>query len=649
MAPSLGPLVDAIATLVKHRERPGDPAASRLAAAVDALRRDHGGGTDSDDGDDVLAGTAAVFGLDPLETDLLLTAFAAEADASFATVFALLGGEATQGRPTAALALELCGVPALSASGRARLSVSGRLVRHGLATLTGDGPVPTRCLRIADRVAAHLVGDDLPEPPVQRLILHAEPIASTQSAELAEAIRAGVKFSWLQGPPGSPGAETAAAAFAALNVDWLVADLERRPADADLQGLLTDLTREAALQTAGLVLTGADELTRDDHRWLFDRLLEAAVPVVAVGQRAWDPRATRRLPYIAAVPPLPAATRAQLWTRELGAPDRGDGSAEMSWAGARLGPGQIAVAAEHARMLAAVRGRPAGAELVREAARRLSGGGPVHRHAGPAAPEPASFDDIVLPPDAHAELTRLVEWARRRGDILAQGAVQGKGGKSTGLAAMFSGGPGTGKTLAAHVVADALGLDLYQVDLAGLVDKYVGETEKNLERVFAEAEVHDVVLFFDEADAIFGSRSAVQDSRDRYANLEVSYLLQRMEQFDGITVLATNLRGNLDAAFSRRLHVVIHFPDPDEPTRERLWAHHVRQLAGTDPSDPPDLATLAAAVEVSGADIRNIVLAAAYDAAVAGTGVGMGLLVEATAREYRKLGRRLPSPWPPVS
>ncbi|WP_157987542.1 AAA family ATPase [Jiangella endophytica] len=643
MAPSLGRLVDAVADVVKQRELPGDAAGPRLAAAVDALRRDHAG--ESAEGDDLLASTAAVFGLDPLETDLLLTAFAAEADPSFATVFALLGGEATQGRPTAALALHLCGVPALSAAGRARLSSSGRLVRHGLAGLTGDGPALTRCLRIADRVVAHLVGDDLPEPQLQRLVLHAEPLAAEHGAELAEAIRSGVRLCWLHGPPGSPGAETAAAAFARLGVDWLVADLSRRPAGCDLPGLLTELTREAALQTAGLVLAGADDLAGDEHRWLFDRLLEAAVPVVAVGQRAWDPRATRRLPYIAAVPPLPVASRAQLWARELG--DEAGGDAVIA-AGARLGPGQIAVAAEHTRMLAAVRGGGADAALVRESVRRLSGGGPVHRHAGPTAPVATSFEDIVLPPDARAELTRLVQWARHRGDVLAQGAVQGKGGKGTGIAAMFSGGPGTGKTLAAHVVADALGLDLYQVDLAGLVDKYVGETEKNLERVFHEAETHDVVLFFDEADAIFGSRSAVQDSRDRYANLEVSYLLQRMERFDGITVLATNLRGNLDAAFSRRLHFVIHFPDPDPATRERLWAHHVRQLAGTDPADPPDLASLAAAAELSGADIRNIVLAAAYDAAVAGAAVGMGLLVAATAREYRKLGRRLPAGWPPA-
>src|SRR5699024_978162 len=151
------------------------------------------------------------------------------------------------------------------------------------------------------------------------------------------------------------------------------------------------------------------------------------------------------------------------------------------------------------------------------------------------------------------------------------GAVHGAGGKGTGIAALFTGGPGTGKTLAAHVVADTAGLDLMQVDLSGVIDKYIGETEKNLERIFADAENLNVVLFFDEADALFGKRSEVRDAHDRFANQEVSYLLQRMEQFNGITVLATNLKGNLDLAFARRMHFIVHFPDPDEPTRARLW------------------------------------------------------------------------------
>jgi SpoVK/Ycf46/Vps4 family AAA+-type ATPase len=151
-----------------------------------------------------------------------------------------------------------------------------------------------------------------------------------------------------------------------------------------------------------------------------------------------------------------------------------------------------------------------------------------------------------------------------------------------------------------------------------------------------------VLLFFDEADSLFGSRSAVQDARDRYANQEVSYLLQRMEHFDGITVLATNLRGNVDPAFARRLHFIITFPDPDEPTRKELWAHHVGQLPATDPADPVDPGALAA-LDLAGGNIRNVVLSAAYAAIAAAEPVGMRHLGAAALREYTKLGRRPPT------
>src|SRR6202012_1910910 len=162
-------------------------------------------------------------------------------------------------------------------------------------------------------------------------------------------------------------------------------------------------------------------------------------------------------------------------------------------------------------------------------------------------------------------------------------------GRGNGIAALFTGSPGTGKTLAANVIAEELSIDLFQVDLSAIVDKYIGETEKNLERVFTSAEALNVVLFFDEAAALFGIRSEVRDSRDRYANREVAYLPQRMEQFDGITILATNLRGNLDQAFSRRMSFIVHFPDPDPATRGRLWQAHLDQLPELDAADPADL------------------------------------------------------------
>jgi SpoVK/Ycf46/Vps4 family AAA+-type ATPase len=191
--------------------------------------------------------------------------------------------------------------------------------------------------------------------------------------------------------------------------------------------------------------------------------------------------------------------------------------------------------------------------------------------------------------------------------------------------------------MSAEVIAASLGLDLYTVNLATVVDKYVGETEKNLERIFGEAAGVNGVLLFDEADAIFGKRSEVRDAHDRYANIESAYLLQRMETFDGIAVLATNLRANLDEAFTRRLDVVVDFPLPDERLRLALWD---RCLAAGVPRGPDlDLDFLASAFELAGGHIRSAAVTAAYLAAAAGRPLGMSDLVGAVAREYRKLGR----------
>jgi SpoVK/Ycf46/Vps4 family AAA+-type ATPase len=210
-------------------------------------------------------------------------------------------------------------------------------------------------------------------------------------------------------------------------------------------------------------------------------------------------------------------------------------------------------------------------------------------------------------------------------------------GRGHGVAALFAGDSGTGKTMSAEVVARALGLDLYVVDLATVVDKYVGETEKNLERIFTAAAGVNGVLLFDEADAVFGRRSEVKDAHDRYANIESAYLLQRMETFDGLAILATNLRANIDEAFTRRLDVVVDFPLPDAAHRQILWDRCLgRTLHRT---ADIDLAFLGQAFELAGGAIRSAAVTAAYLAADDGGSVTMAHLVTAVQREYRKLGR----------
>jgi SpoVK/Ycf46/Vps4 family AAA+-type ATPase len=209
---------------------------------------------------------------------------------------------------------------------------------------------------------------------------------------------------------------------------------------------------------------------------------------------------------------------------------------------------------------------------------------------------------------------------------------------SGGVVGLFSGPSGTGKTLASEIIAGELSLDLYKVDLAALVSKWVGETEKNLARVFAAAEASNVLLFFDEADALFGKRSEVSDAHDRYANIEVAYLLQRLERYEGLVLMATNLATNIDPAFLRRIHIHVDFPMPEEAERRRIWE---RSLPPDAPRDHLDLDLLAKLFKLSGGSIHNAALTAAFLAADAGTAINMSVVVEAMEREMRKLGRLL--------
>jgi SpoVK/Ycf46/Vps4 family AAA+-type ATPase len=190
--------------------------------------------------------------------------------------------------------------------------------------------------------------------------------------------------------------------------------------------------------------------------------------------------------------------------------------------------------------------------------------------------------------------------------------------------------------MAAEILAGQLGLDLYKIDLSTVVSKYIGETEKNLSRIFREAETASAILFFDEADALFGKRSEVRDAHDRYANIEVGYLLQRIEEYEGVVILATNLRKNMDDAFVRRMHATVEFPFPDESDRHRIWSVIW-------PSELPtralDLQAMAQRYDLAGGNIRNIAVAAAFMAAADGGAVTNDHLLRATRREYQKLGK----------
>jgi SpoVK/Ycf46/Vps4 family AAA+-type ATPase len=246
------------------------------------------------------------------------------------------------------------------------------------------------------------------------------------------------------------------------------------------------------------------------------------------------------------------------------------------------------------------------------------------------------WDDLVLPDDSLDELREMIGRVRHRRQVIDEWGFGDKVGKGLGVAALFSGPPGTGKTMAAGLVAGELGLDLYQVDLSRMVSKFVGETEKNLAQVFDAAETGHAVLLFDEADSLFAKRTEVKSSVDRYANLEVNYLLQRMESFTGITILTTNFDAAIDEAFRRRLAFRIAFPLPEADERRRLWQTVIPARALSDDVDFDDLADRYA---MSGGYIKNAALRAAFLAAGDGVSIAMRHLTRAAGAEYASMGK----------
>jgi SpoVK/Ycf46/Vps4 family AAA+-type ATPase len=334
--------------------------------------------------------------------------------------------------------------------------------------------------------------------------------------------------------------------------------------------------------------------------------------------------------------------RIAAWTESLaltiGAAD--DTLAETLGGRFRLCADQIRDAALTARRLAVSRGAD-GASAVPEpadffAAARAQCNHELASVASRVEPS-ATWSDIVLPSDSVAQLQELCARVAFSHRVLEEWGFDRRLSHGKGIAALFSGPSGTGKTMAAEVIANELGLDLYRVEIPSIVSKWIGETEKNLDKVFRLAE--NAILFFDEADALFGKRSDVRDAHDRYANVEISYLLQRMETFEGLAILATNVRHHLDEAFLRRLTFVVQFPFPDDAQRQAIWERI--WPAQTPLAADLDFPRIARMFRLSGGNVKNVALAAAFGAAARGEAVGLDDVVHAVRREYQKLGKNL--------
>ena len=625
---------------------------------------------------------ARTFRLDAYDVDVLLVCLAVEIDLRYEKLYAYLQDDVTKKRPSVDLAIHLVS----STNGdllevRRHFLASAPLITHQLVHLLEDpqqpqSPLLARILKPDDRIVGFLFGIDEVDTRLRDAVRAVTPRFSLDDLLLEDDARTAFRNAWpaqsyasvqaldnlpspvmvLEGRAGAGKSSIAGALCRERQCELLIVDASTISSEAEpapgspstrWAGVASLVEREAALRCAAVHWRGIDALNGEAQRGQLTSLLRAvdagSTPCFVAMSDANDVAAlfSRRGVLVMPVPEPTHAQRAKHWSGELtDAPL--DEHVDLSSLASRfkLSLGKISQAAATARRLASVRCGAKSVITTRELqdASRLHSNQRLAVLARKIAPV-HGWDDIVLPDDCMALLREICNHVKYRDRVYGDWGFGRKLALGKGLAVLFAGPSGTGKTMAAGIIAAELGLDLYKIDLSTVISKYIGETEKNLSRVFEEAETSNAILFFDEADALFGKRSEVRDSHDRYANVEVGYLLQRMEEYEGVAILATNLRKNMDDAFVRRLHFTVDFPFPDEEDRHRIWK-------GIWPQDTPldatiDLELLASRYEIAGGNIKNIAVAAAFLAADEGEVVGMSHVIQATLREYQKTGKLL--------
>jgi SpoVK/Ycf46/Vps4 family AAA+-type ATPase len=439
----------------------------------------------------------------------------------------------------------------------------------------------------------------------------------------------------IQGVEGVGKRALVRAAASEHRLPTLVVDALELPHDlAELRRITTSIAREARLADAVVFVDDADAIAEPPRRQAIAAMLASLPrpPVLASTGGAIE-CAPRGRPIVRVEVPVPeTAGRQLLWERHLG--DRAS-AADLATLAQRypITPGLIARASGSARLLSEGPVEPDHVKhaIGSELAERFRG-------IGARIDKFEKWEDLVLPPETQDAITELVSRVRHKRQVIDHWGFGGKLAKGLGLSVLFSGEPGTGKTMVAALIAAELGLQLYQIDLSSLVSKYIGETEKNLARAFDAAEAGHAVLLFDEADALFGKRTSnVQSSTDRYANMETNYLLQRVERFSGVAVLTTNLLSSIDPAFLRRIAIHVRFEVPDEDARADLWQRLLP--SGAPRAESLDFRSLGRTYKFSGGYIRNAVLRAAYLAAAEGTSIAMSHLRRAADLEAWEMGR----------
>ena len=621
-----------VRALIAH-EPPDADAEAALAGAESRMTRPP-----------ALLALAAAFGLSPFERDLLLTCAGLDLDAGFADALRTAGEGGLSAPPPLSFGRALGLLPDAHWSA---LAPSAPLRRWRLVELEADARLTRAPLRAAERVVHFLAGVQTLDTEVESLVTVQGPgptaaeLAASHAVLAERAVRAVTSAAPLGSIPlvqlvgrADPGRDIAAAAAASLGVGLAVLAADDVPPTARERERLARLWEREAVLSGLLLAVDAGGLTDDPHAATalvrFLDLLASPTLVLTPRPLAGVGRDDVQL----SVEPVPVAERRALWRAVLPDPDPALGVERIA--------AQFALSRRDIRSVLgelALREPADGADpgrtlwaLCRERSR------PRLEHLTDRLPAASVWPDLVLPDQQKQLLTEIAGHARSRHTVYGAWGFADQGHRGLGLSALFAGPSGTGKTMAAEGLAELLELDLYRIDLSRVVSKFIGETERNLGRIFDEAEgAGGVILLFDEADALFGKRTEVRDSHDRYANLEVSYLLQRMEAYQGLAILTTNLKSSLDPAFLRRLRFVVTFPFPDLAARARIWQAVFPAATPTRGLRFERLARL----NVAGGNIRTIALNAAFAAADGGGPVTITHLLSAARSEYAKLERPL--------
>ncbi|MFC5249733.1 ATP-binding protein [Streptomyces nigrescens] len=585
---------------------------------------------------------AACFGLSPFEREVVLLGAAAELDPTAGARCAAASSDPGHAYPTFSLALAALGAPHWSA-----LTPVAPLRRWRLVELDDETRLTTSRLRLDERILHFLVGSPYLDARLHGLLRRTTAPATLPASYDAAADR--VAAGWADAGPDAPlrvelvggdlrtRADIAATAARRTGLGLYSMAADDVPADAAERDRLARLWQREAILLPAALLIEVGELDREQHAAADSFIAGSAVPLVVSGpdpRQTGHPRGQR-----VTVPKLNDEEQVGLWTDAFAdVPEVTARDVQALVAQFQLPPHVVRSAAATVRRELSGPGGPDGPDAAGLAwqaglTEARMGLDELGRRIEPRA----GWEDLVLAGRQLGILQEIVAHVRQRGTVYQDWGFAKALRSGLGVTALFAGGSGTGKTLAAEVMAKELGLDLFIIDLSQVVSKYIGETEKNLSRVFDAAERGGALLLFDEADALFGKRSEVKDSHDRYANLEVSYLLMRMEAYRGLAVLTTNMKKALDSAFMRRIRFVVDFPFPGEKERAEIWRRVLPAQAPTKGIDTSLLAQLT----VAGGSIRNIALSGAFLAAEEGDRLRMRHMLAAARTEYLKLERSL--------